>query len=516
MADSQAPDHCLNGYSELVVDALPLSILVLDRDLDILYANKEYCATRGIDPADIQHRSLREAFPRHLLNGGGVLRAVDRVLSGEERARLKNVRHICDDKEEKLLNIQVLRSESRRDVALILILEDVTEHAMAGETDRRFEKLAAMEQFTAGIVHEVNNPLSVVLGYAQYLLAELEGITHRDVTEEQFQDLVQSLRIIDHEATRCGKITSDLLQFSHEGEPTVVPTYVDEALRSAAEIANAVAENPQVTVQMDLPPHLPQISGDPNHLVQAFTNVIINAYEAMLEGGTLSIRARPTGRHIEIRFKDTGHGISKRHIHKVFDPFFTTHDVGGGTGLGLTIAYSVIEEHGGTIELDSMAVADTVESARPMPDYGTSVTIRLPCPPADSALEGVASILVVDDEARVRDLIAKVLLRGGYHVEVVASGYEALEKARTEAYDLAVLDVRMPGMGGIPTMKAIKEIAPATQFLFVTGYAIEEELERLLEHEPCRYVSKPFNIHHLLRQVKDTLAETPEAPSSRG
>jgi len=205
------------------------------------------------------------------------------------------------------------------------------------------EKLASIGQLAAGVAHEINNPIGVMLGFTQVLLKRTS----------QDSPMFKPLSTIEREGLRCKKIVQGLLDFSHQSSPRPGRADINEIIEAAFDLVEHRAGNANVKTFKTFAPNLPQIVVDVNQLQQVFLNVLINAYQAMPDGGELRIVTKRVGDQIHAIFEDTGIGIPSENLHRVFDPFFTTKEVGQGTGLGLSVSYGIVEQHGGTIEVKS-------------------------------------------------------------------------------------------------------------------------------------------------------------------
>jgi len=220
------------------------------------------------------------------------------------------------------------------------------------------EKLASIGRLAAGVAHEINNPLTGVLTFAHLLLKEMSPDDPRR----------KDVEIIVKEAGRCKLITQSLLDFARQTEPKRVSTHINQLVEEALSLVKNQAAFHNIKIIKDLNPSLPLLMIDPNQIQQVFMNVILNAQEAMPQGGFLSISTdfSEDGKFVEIKFLDTGYGIPKENMGKLFDPFFTTKEAGKGTGLGLAISYGLIKKHGGNIHINSKE------------GKGTTVIIKLP------------------------------------------------------------------------------------------------------------------------------------------
>ena len=257
-----------------------------------------------------------------------------------------------------------LRDENGAVTAVLGIIRDVTEQRRLQQQLIRSDKLASVGQLTAGVAHEINTPLNVLYGHLELLLLEKEGDP----------DLFRTLKGMQEQVSKIIEITRNLLDFSRQREPQKTPVDLNDLLERTLSLVEHEMSVEDIVVVSAFDPVLPSLWADGDQLAQVFLNMITNARDAMPEGGELTLRtstSRLRSRHasgetIEIRFMDTGRGISEEHLGKIFDPFFTTKPAGEGTGLGLSVSYGIIQAHGGTIEVES-------EVGR-----GTTFTIRLP------------------------------------------------------------------------------------------------------------------------------------------
>jgi signal transduction histidine kinase/CheY-like chemotaxis protein len=218
------------------------------------------------------------------------------------------------------------------------------------------EKLASIGQLAAGVAHEINNPMGVILGFAQGILKTLP----------QDDSLRRPLTTMEKESLRCKRIVQNLLDFAHYSEPTPHLTNINELLDASCELVEHQISLQNVKLFKDYDPALPSIMADLHQLQQVFINVMLNAYQAMPDGGSLRLTTRTVGSELQVTLADTGSGILPENVQRIFDPFFTTKEVGEGTGLGLSVSYGIIKAHGGDIEVESQV------------GKGTTFVIKLP------------------------------------------------------------------------------------------------------------------------------------------
>jgi signal transduction histidine kinase len=376
------------------------------------------------------------------------------------------------------------------------------------------EKMAAIGKLVAGVAHELNNPLTAIIGIAQLLQS---GTLDSGVK----QDLAKLVA----EAHRAGKIVRSLLDFSRQQRPERHPVYIDDVLNSTLKILAYELESRNIECRSRLAGKLPATMADANQLQQVFVNLINNAYEAMFEangGGLLTVTSelievqRPNQSEasqpgaIRICIGDNGPGISRELQSQIFDPFFTTKSLGKGTGLGLSVCHGIIGEHDGQIWVEST------------PGEGTRFYVQIPVaafedgdtqgPDASQPVvekQGIGRLLVVEDDEVVRTMIVRVLEQAGYQVDTGTDGLDALEKIESADFDLIVCDVRMPRLSGIDLYKRLtsKGLEIPVRFLFITGDTVSAETIGFIEANRIPYLGKPFGIQDLLKVVRLELGE---------
>ncbi len=352
------------------------------------------------------------------------------------------------------------------------------------------EKLAGIGEFVAGVAHELNNPLTSVMGFAELL-------QQAELAEPQRR----LLDMIFKSAKRCTKIVQSLLSFARRHAPERKVLSVNEVLESAVEILQYQmrTSNIQVTTQFD--PKLPATMLDPHQMQQVFLNIINNAKQAMeanKAGGSLSITTSATSDRVRIVFQDTGPGIPAENLKKIFNPFFTTKEVGKGTGLGLSLCYGIVTEHGGSI------------TAQSKPGQGATFTIELPITQGAAvklekaepvmvrnSQEGVGKrVLVVDDEDLILQMIQQALTLNGYKVDVARDGETALRRLGQYHYDLALCDWKMPGLTGQEVYERLQNANPemSKRLIFITGDILNSTAQEFLKSKDKICLSKPFTL----------------------
>jgi two-component system NtrC family sensor kinase len=362
------------------------------------------------------------------------------------------------------------------------------------------EKMAAVGQLISGVAHELNNPLTAILGYSQ-LLAGSEHVTPRG------SEFVIKLY---RQAQRTHRIVQNLLSFARQHKPERAPVRLNQVLEDTLALREYDLKLNNIVVHREFDERISPISGDAHQLQQVFLNILNNAVDAILEhgtrGGEVWVRTGAGNGRVFIEVTDSGPGVKEPL--RVFDPFYTTKPVGKGTGLGLSICYGIIKEHGGEI------------SARNAPPRGASFQIALPAmvvapaqdmepiSPGEVALHGI--VLLVDDEESVLELEQEILKGKCLAVKAARNGRDALEILARETVDLVVTDLKMPGeVSGADLYYWINKQQPArpTRVIFTMSDARTDEVRSLLEESGCAYLQKPFNVEEFLRVIRHVLTE---------
>lgn len=387
------------------------------------------------------------------------------------------------------------------------LLRDVSERRKLEDQGRdlshqllQAEKMAALGQTVSGVAHELNNPLATILTWAERLAARpVDAGTKR------------GLQTILSESERAAKIARNLLTFARKRNTTRTLVNLNAIVRDTLALRSYEQRVSNVTTLEALAGGLPPIFADPHQVKQVFLNLVINAEQAMLAAngrGTLILRTwySDEDERVVLEINDDGPGVPQAVQTKIFDPFFTTKAVGKGTGLGLTVACAIVEEHGGQIRVIST------------PGSGASFFVSLPATagarrvaptPAPAPLApptgNSAAVLVVEDEPALAAAVADALTDAGYRVECAADGEEALDRVGNGIFDLVICDLKMPRLDGPSFYRLLSTRKPALarRVIFVTGDVAGTETERFLLDTGCRWLLKPFRLNELLRVARD-------------
>jgi two-component system, NtrC family, sensor kinase len=360
------------------------------------------------------------------------------------------------------------------------------------------EKLSVIGEFVAGVAHELNNPLASVIGFSQLLQRG-----HFDAEQQHYVDRVAS------ESQRCQKIVHNLLSFARQSQPERTWINLNQLVRSSLDILEYQLRTSNIEAVTELDPELPGVMGDSHQLQQVFVNILNNARQAIEphrpQGGRLRIATRRNDGHVQVLFSDNGPGIEAANLAKIFTPFFTTKEVGRGTGLGLSLCYGIVNEHGGSIQVESK-FGEGATFVVELPAAGEAPASLSPSDPsvtsAQTTTRGTGKrVLVVDDEEALRDLLSVVLTDDHYDVDTAGDGDTALRKTKSAHYDLIVSDWKMPGLNGYEFYQQVRANNPemAARFVFLTGDVIGAQ--KLLNNKDGICLAKPFQVDELRATV---------------
>jgi len=365
------------------------------------------------------------------------------------------------------------------------------------------EKMSAVGQLIAGVAHELNNPLTAILGYAQLL--ESEGLN------ERAQDFVSKLF---KQAQRTHRVVQNLLSFARQRKPQKEQVNVAKAIEETLTLRDYDLKVNNIRLERDMEAGLPAVTADPHQLEQVFLNIINNAVDAMLEekqGGTLKVRLYARDGQVHAEFQDTGTGIKEPH--RIFDPFYTTKNVGKGTGLGLSICYGIVKEHGGEITARNHDEGGAVIEVR-LPAAGTALAEKAAAasPPRVFAIQG--SVLLMEDEQAVLEFERDVLMGAGARVTALLDPEEAKARLIKESFDAVIMNGKMAGGWNAPEIyRWIREKNPALEghLLFTFSSVLEPEIRSFLHDQNLPYLVKPFEVSELISQMRRLLQKAQAA-----
>jgi PAS domain S-box-containing protein len=487
------------------------SVIISDRKGTIHYVNPAFERLSGFSSEDIVGKNFRilkseshdETFYREMwqtISSGT-------AWSGRISNRMKD-----GSLRQFETTISPLRDKNGTIVNFVSVNRDVTQEVALEAQLFQAQKMEAVGTLAGGIAHDFNNLLQVIQGYTEVLQSEVG----------RNKSGLEALQKIHRSAKRGAELTRQLLTFSRKvqserrpldlnREVEQVKTLLERTIPKMIEIELYLSESPAV------------VCADPIQVEQAIMNLAVNAKDAMPEGGKIVIEtekvkldeqfckthlgARP-GEYVLLSISDTGHGMDREILEHVFEPFYTTKDVGKGTGLGLAMVYGIVKNHEGYILCYS--------------EISTGTTFKIYLPAMEQSGErqkademkdlfkgGDETILLVDDEDYIRDLGVELLTDAGYNVLTATDGEEALKLYRKEQkkIDLIILDLVIPGMGGKKCYEEILKINPKAKILIVSGYSANGPGKAALEAGAKGFVGKPFDVSHLLETIREILDE---------
>lgn len=414
------------------------------------------------------------------------------------------------------LRASFVRDEEGKLLGVMGVTRDITERKQVEAEKKKLEarlvqsqKLESVGRLAGGVAHELNNMLTPIMGYGDILIQDLAA---DDPSRAMAQQIVVCAR-------RCRDLVSQLLAFARKQTLESKPLDLNEVIVSFERILRRTLQE-SVAVELLLAPSLGLVLGDRTQIEQVILNLAINAQDAMPRGGTLRIETREAlldgktwgddeikpGPYVMVLVSDTGEGMDRETVRRVFDPFFTTREVGKGTGLGLSTVYGIVRQHGGHIRVVSE------------PGKGSLFEICFPKPSEPLAVSGPSredvrfergseTVLVVEDEEQVRDLAVRVLRRQGYRVLEADDGLAALEllEADEGPLDLLLTDVVLPNMSGMELWQQLRGRRQSLKVIFMSGYPVDVVGDHGVLHGSVPYIQKPFSIRSLADKVRGVL-----------
>ena len=487
-----------------VVRDVCLPLVVMDGSYRVLRFSRAFCALfpgtrRGTGLLSIFHPpGLREIL-------GEVARAGEPAREVEIEDRVPEAGNRTGAAGGAVYRITASRlSPDSSGALLLLTVQDVTEHRLelAGLVEKG--RMVAVGEMAAGVAHELNNPLTAVLGFSELLLRQnVDDVMRRD------------LEAIAAEAHRAGRVVDNLLSFARRRRAEMRSFDAAESVRRVLDLRAYECKVNNIEIVTYFDPDTPRTMADPHALEQVFLNLLNNAIQAISAdsgSGTITVGVVALDGKLRISFTDDGPGIPPDVMPKLFDPFFTTKPAGQGTGLGLSICYGIVHQHGGTIRAEShprrgatFVVEIPLEPVVEKPGAAPSV------PEAEPVSHTMLRVLAVDDEAAVVELMARALTSFGHEVDVATEGADALRMIHLADYDAIILDLKMPGLSGADVFRALRGMHPelASRVLFATGDIGSPGTREFLFATGARVLYKPFGLDALRRHM-DAFARAKE------
>jgi len=498
-------------YAESIVETVRESLIVIDADLRVISANRSFYKTFKVTQEEIKGQLLYELSNRQwdipklreLLED--ILPKNTMFADFEVEQDFKNI-----GQRTMLLNARRIYREANKKQMILLAIEDITDRKRIEEKARKIhqelveahenlqkaykeeknlrdkliqsEKLASLGLMGAKIAHEINNPLSVISGRAQMGM-------DMDTSEK----VKKTFNIIFKEAKRIGNISSTYRNLSRPTPPKMENVNMNEILEECVENLETTGVIKHYEVKKYLQPNLPEVTGDRERLIQVFNNLIVNASHAMIDKEvkilTLESSVSKDSKFVEVSVKDTGCGIKKEKIEKIFEIYYTTKPDGLGTGLGLVVVKDIIEkQHKGRILVESEV------------NKGTTFTIKLPI-----KRKAKSKILIVDDDAYIRELFTDYFERKGLDVFEAQNGKEALQYYESIQPDIILSDVQMPVMDGFELAEKVRAKNPEQKIFLMTGLYFEHDIMKKLEKSNIKHFTNPPDFSVVWKMISEEL-----------
>ncbi len=476
-------------------------IVIIDDRGVVVDVNQRACEMYGMEKEDFIGTEIERLGPDTDKN---------RILWRERLERLLNGEPLLFETEHHgnnggKVSIEISAKAVRIDDRLLIqtIHRDLTEKKRLQSQLLHSQKMESIGTLAGGIAHDFNNILTAILGYADLIL----------LNDKIPPEISNKVRVIETSARQASQMVSKLLSFARRGSVESVPFAVNSVIEDTLSMVSRLVPK-NITISKDLDPALPPVEGDVSQIEQVLMNLIINAKDAMPDGGEISITSRlveieqkgldiPTtiksGEYVYITVRDTGMGIAEEHLPHIFEPFYTTKEKGKGTGLGLAMVYGIIKEHGGYITVDSRVGHETIFNI-----YLPTSKRRFFRERSEGAehITGVETILVIDDEIPILQLIKETLFRSGFNVTVYDNPLHGLDffRANSKKVDLVITDIVMPSMDGAELIKKLRELDPTTKIIATTGFS--EDIGNIWIDG---FLKKPFQTSKLLSVIRNVL-----------
>jgi PAS domain S-box-containing protein len=509
-------------HLRLLVEYSPIAMAIVDRDDTFVYLNRKFTEALGYDLAaipDVAHwmsraypdpqyrREMLARWKKHRERGGS--------RPGPQRPSEYQVVDAAGSPH--TIEIHGAHIGER----FLVVFNDITERLRLEHQLRHSQKMDCFGRLAAGVAHDFNNILTVIMGYTELLQNKLEPDDPRRAP----------INVILGAVNSAAKLTSSLLAFSRKQVLNPLPFDLGELVTGVQRlIARLIGED--VTVETAIAPERITVLADHGQMEQVLVNLATNARDALPRGGVIRIATgavtldaaaadrigapRP-GPYATLAFSDTGVGMDAQTLEQVFEPFFTTKELGRGTGLGLAIVYGIVKQHGGGIDVTSA------------PGAGTTFRISLPRQreedagaPAEAVTQGAAeapgrgeTILIAEDDALVREAAVQTLTAAGYRIQVAADGEEVVRiyRALGGNVDLLLLDVVMPRKSGKEAYDEIRSRWGNVKVVFLSGYAPDLVYRRGMIDAALPFLQKPVSRRTLLEKVREVLETGPQQPT---
>ncbi len=497
----------------IFVEAMQEGVFETDLAGNITFLNDAACRIFGYPPDKLMGMNNRQYSSPETAKR--IFRIFNRIYETGLPEEITDYEILREDGQTRYLDMtaSLIRNKSGEPVGFRGIYKDVTERKIKEAENRRLvaqvnesQRMEAVGTLAAGVAHNFNNLLMSIQGFISLMFLDISENHSHYSRLKTIEDLIQ----------RGADLTTKLLRYSRHGRYATEPVDMKDVLQAVT--SDFQQRFNDVSVSFKVPESAWAVAADHKEIEQAFMNLLINAGEAMPGGGALSMTVENTllkesftasfgqkpGPYVKISIIDTGVGIDKQIIERIFEPFFSTKNISQGAGLGLASTHGIINNHGGIIQVQSEK------------ELGTTFTIYWPALPAEDRLHADStvlangirpSIMVVDDDAVIRNLLKKILTKQGYQVVLAEDGHKALDILRqdTEGIDLAIIDMVMPDMLGDQVVEAMRELAPNVKFILISGFPESEIVQTAMRDTRQAFLQKPVQPGTLSNTIRQLL-----------
>jgi PAS domain S-box-containing protein len=499
-----------------ILESIEEGYFEVDLAGNFTFINRALCKITGYTPADLIGTNNRDHTDPETAKK--LFHVFNRVYRTGRSVRVLNFEIVPRDGSKKILDVSasLIRGANHGPIGFRGLARDVTEHLIAEKEKERMaahiqqaQKMEAIGTLAGGIAHDFNNLLMGFQGNLSLMLMEMSPDNPHYEYLTNMEDYVK----------RGSDLTRQILGFARGGKYEVRPTNLNDLLEQSSQMFGRTRK--EILIHKKFQENPWPVDVDRGQIEQVLLNLFVNAWHAMPAGGDIFLETenvtlkeegwdRPyalkQGPYVKIAVSDTGVGMDKKTLERIFEPFYTTKEVNRGTGLSLASAYGIIKNHNGMIEATSEK------------GHGTTFTIYLPKsakdyleeePALEQAIKGRETILLVDDEEMVADVGRKMLQKLGYRVLLAESGRQAIQKFEKlhSRIDLVILDMIMPEMGGSETFDQLKAIAPDIKVLLSSGYSLDGQASQIIKRGCNGFIQKPFNLKHFSQKIRQVLDE---------
>ena len=495
--------HIRPMAEQAAIEGLTDAFIAIDRENRVFYLNAAAQKLTGYASSDAYHRPLKEllpSWPQQIVNPGRKPSSLSREISIEKKGQYFWYE----------IGLSPINDAVGHFMGKVLLIHDVTDRVRHDNERRDIEKRAQMAsrlstvgQMAAGICHEINNPLTAVIGYSD-LLAK----------KELPEGMKQQLGYILEGGHRVAEIVKQLLAFARNMRPTRTLVDINDIVLQTLKLREHQQRVSNINVVTRLDPDLPFTYADPGQLQQVFLNIVLNAEIEMKTAhglGTLLVKTEHFDDTIRISFKDDGPGIAPENLANIFDPFFTTRKIGEGTGLGLSVCHGIVTEHHGLIYAQS-ELGEGATFIVELPVISEPSAVEMPGEAGKETRRASAfplSILIIDDDPLLLRFLEEFLTGKGHYVAAIDNGIDAQKIFKNKKFDLILMDILMPDISGIELYNKFKEIdeSVANRVLIMTGDTLGKPTRTFLHNTGVPYIEKPFDTVDIITKIDEIVSQ---------